>query len=678
MALPWQQVESNPDYQNLPFDEQQKAKDQYFSSVVAPQVPQDQVDVAKHQFYLDTNTNFMQNPTWHNLASHPVEALGSIGQQAREDPTQLFPLKQIKNAGESAFNLGENLAENTAKEGPIEGGIDTLKPVAKGALNTLGKMGAMASGKEPIITKNVPETLSNVGLMASPLAGVGAADETLDKAFPNRGASTGIKTPGGGIAHENDTLADAASGKLPPEEEQMSNMFGNTQSQIPEAKQKAYAIANIIAKNEGIDLEQAAKKAMVNKQSGLPLTNLDALTMGDDGFPSEGYGFQASVRSALQQPNEGVSMARGIAKRQTNLNGYMDNLLDKYFSEGNVYHTMDEANQGMNEARPLYEQAMSKAPVYNDEINRFLQDHDIKAGIPAGIRLQRLEALARGEKPQPFDTAITNFDESGAPVYGQVPNMRLIDAAKRGIDAKIEAAQANRQFQGRPTSEERALAQVKTSFLKAVDAANPDYAAARQAYATPASVAHASEMGRSFKNMDTEEIQNFFNDPETTEAQKAAFKDGARYELKDDLAKVRDGTPAVSSFWKTNMRDKLQAMMQDDNAFQGLTQGMEHIRNMASNNQVLKGSQTFSNFAYDKMLGEKPTHTKLLTAIRYATRPHVAAARDAAEFVKDFYDNKASALDQATRAEYLKALLSDNPEELNAAALWGKQNMGDK
>lgn len=54
MPTPWAQVESNPQYQALPPDQQAAAKQQYFDQVVAPRVPKPDLDVARKQFMAQT------------------------------------------------------------------------------------------------------------------------------------------------------------------------------------------------------------------------------------------------------------------------------------------------------------------------------------------------------------------------------------------------------------------------------------------------------------------------------------------------------------------------------------------------------------------------------------------------------------------------------------------------
>lgn len=51
MALKWPEVIAKPEFQSLSPEQKNSAQDEYFNEVVVPQVPKDQVDIAKSQFY---------------------------------------------------------------------------------------------------------------------------------------------------------------------------------------------------------------------------------------------------------------------------------------------------------------------------------------------------------------------------------------------------------------------------------------------------------------------------------------------------------------------------------------------------------------------------------------------------------------------------------------------------
>lgn len=64
MAKKWSQVVQSQEFQNLSPDQQESARNQYFDEVVAPQVPEDKLDVVRSQFDADTSISPMpKRPT---------------------------------------------------------------------------------------------------------------------------------------------------------------------------------------------------------------------------------------------------------------------------------------------------------------------------------------------------------------------------------------------------------------------------------------------------------------------------------------------------------------------------------------------------------------------------------------------------------------------------------------
>ncbi len=151
-------------------------------------------------------------------------------------------------------------------------------------------------------------------------------------------------------------------------------------------------------------------------------------------------------------------------------------------------------------AAPLYDKAFSAGPIYNDRVSEFLKEPIIQQGLNKGLKIQRLESLADGKPFNPSDYAITDFNEAGDPILGKVPNMRLLDAGKRGLDAIIQ--ENTNQF-GKVNELGRAVTKLKNAYLKELDGINPDYKSARAAYSEPSQSLDAIESGKNFiKNGD--------------------------------------------------------------------------------------------------------------------------------------------------------------------------------
>lgn len=131
--------------------------------------------------------------------------------------------------------------------------------------------------------------------------------------------------------------------------------------------------------------------------------------------------------------------------------------------------------------------------VWSPRIQQFLEDPDLKPGIARGLQIQRLEALARGKPWNPSEYAIVGTAEDGSPKVGAVPNMRLLDALKKGADAII--ADNTDPTTGKVNELGRAMTLVKKAYLKEVDAINPEYGVARAQFGTDTDALNAIKDG---------------------------------------------------------------------------------------------------------------------------------------------------------------------------------------
>lgn len=168
-----------------------------------------------------------------------------------------------------------------------------------------------------------------------------------------------------------------------------------------------------------------------------------------------------------------------------------------------------DTSQALNTARktqsaPLYEEAMNNGPVISDRVNEFLNDPILKQGLGQGMQIQRLESLAKGEKFDPKDYGITAFNDAGDPIISGVPNMRLLDAGKKGLDNIVE--QYRNPVTGKLALDQygNAVNQVRAQYVTALDEANPAYKAARAAWSGPSQSLDALNAGRNIFNPDSE------------------------------------------------------------------------------------------------------------------------------------------------------------------------------
>jgi hypothetical protein len=218
------------------------------------------------------------------------------------------------------------------------------------------------------------------------------------------------------------------------------------------------------------------------------------------------------------------------------------------------------------ESAPAYAKAMDAAPVWDERLQQFLDDPISKAGLRQGLEIQRLESLARGEKFNPLDFAVTGFNEAGDPVLAAVPNMRTLNVVKKGLDNILEGYRD--KTTGRLALDERgrAVDEVRRAFLATVDGLNPDYAAARSAWAGPTRARDLMQRGRDFATMDAPDIAREV--VRMSDADREFYRIGVAQGLRDRLYRdtAQPGHNAALRVSGEGLDEKLRAAVGKDRA----------------------------------------------------------------------------------------------------------------
>lgn len=178
---------------------------------------------------------------------------------------------------------------------------------------------------------------------------------------------------------------------------------------------------------------------------------------------------------SIEQNNPGALISRGAAGAEIRAN-YMDLQQQLQQAEADRQATMAMFQKSANDAA-------TNAPgaVWSPRVQQFLDDPILRQGINKGLEIQRLESLAEGKAFNPTEYGITGQDQSGAPIIANVPNMRLLDAGKRGLDAILREQYTNPNTQRVMLTDPRAKAidNVRRAYVAELDNLNPNYAAAR-------------------------------------------------------------------------------------------------------------------------------------------------------------------------------------------------------
>ena len=241
---------------------------------------------------------------------------------------------------------------------------------------------------------------------------------------------------------------------------------------------------------------------------------------------------------------------------------------------------------------PLYKEAFAPrsdlsgkifAP-WDDRLQQFLDDPIIKQGMAKGIRIQQMESLANDVPFNFQEYAVKGFDDAGELIIGGTPNLRAMDAAKRGLDETINGARddfGNIKW----TEYLRAVDKVRRSLVNKLDDITTDqsgrsaYKEARAAYAGPASLEDAVWTGRKFLRGDEELTAKAVS--AMSEGEKEAFRLGARREISSMINK--DTQSAVTKFAtkKGELWNKLRTVFPDDASFKSFRGDIESELNKA-------------------------------------------------------------------------------------------------
>jgi hypothetical protein len=263
--------------------------------------------------------------------------------------------------------------------------------------------------------------------------------------------------------------------------------------------------------------------------------------------------------------------------------GRLQSAADK-LAPNKMYEVLEKLKQAKRvQSKPLYDEAFApKSDLegkvfaqWDDRLQQFLDDPIIKQGMAKGIRIQQMESLADNVPFNFQEYAVKGFDDAGGLIIGGTPNLRAMDAAKRGLDETINGA---RDDSGniKWTEYLRAVDKVRRSLVNKLDDITTDqsgrsaYKEARAAYAGPSSLEDAVWMGRKFLRGDEELTAKAV--AAMSEGEKEAFRIGARREISSMINK--DTQAAVTKFAskKSELWSKIRTVFPDDksfNAFRG-------------------------------------------------------------------------------------------------------------
>jgi hypothetical protein len=150
------------------------------------------------------------------------------------------------------------------------------------------------------------------------------------------------------------------------------------------------------------------------------------------------------AETVAQMPGKAMAVAHDTLSSRAS--GQGERIIQRAFQAAGVNSLDDIIRLRSQEARPLYEAAFARPygtitanskQIKSPVLDRLLPDREIQAGIRAGIRDVEMESRITGLPMRIEDYALRRNPETGQIEKFGTPTLRLWDAAKRGLDIKL-------------------------------------------------------------------------------------------------------------------------------------------------------------------------------------------------------------------------------------------------
>lgn len=256
-------------------------------------------------------------------------------------------------------------------------------------------------------------------------------------------------------------------------------------------------------------------------------------------------------------------------------------------AESELAAVQGQKQQILDVLRQTQEDASLNRPgaVWNPRIQQFLDDPITKAGLQRGIEVQRLEALAKGQRFDPTEYAIVG-ENNGEHIIAKVPNMRTLDAVKKGLDAII---QDSRGQDGRLTQRGRAVDQVRRSLLKELDDINGDYKAARASWQGDAASMDAVKFGKNVNKYSPEEVRDFVADRSASD--KDFLRLGVADNILERIARTSYGGDEAKHMIKSEWaKGQLKPIFRNEGDFRNFVDSVAMERLMFDTKTLVRGN----------------------------------------------------------------------------------------
>lgn len=492
-----------------------------------------------------------------SIAALPALAAGSSALPATAG---LLPRMAIGGLEGAAVGGAQGYAEGA-------GGVDDPSRIA-GAMRG-GILGAGVGTAFPVATTVGGAVWRNTGQKAI---------DTVRMALP------GAKT-------EGQALAEALKGGAAPEvaataqaAPELAETVASAAKPVPPSQASdAYSRLALALERQGQTPEQMAARVGTLGPNAMIADTGDAVrSLGRDAF-NRPSGAEDIIRKALEARQRGV-MVDGEFTAQPSSMRILDAASEGLGVNGKAYY--DEADNLLATrkaaAQPAYAKAYQAPPVDIGDLREF-------AGTPL---FQQAYQRARGISEKEFVT-LPDGTEGIMPLperltSNEALDWRTLDLMKQGLDDLVKEG----KVQGIGANEQGAIKRYAGRFVEKLDGLNPDYKAAREAFAGPTAMMDALEAGRTALREDAPVMAKKLTD--MTPAEQDAYRLGAFQALKDKLgnADVTYDAARQAGVLKPNQLERFKELFPDRKKFADFVNLMANEQTMFQTRTALMGNST--------------------------------------------------------------------------------------
>ena len=361
---------------------------------------------------------------------------------------------------------------------------------------------------------------------------------------------------------------------------------------------------------QGADANEVARRAVAraitDDGNTMPVVSRQMAEAQANGVPAmladTGENVTGLLAGAARAPGPSrTAAARALEDRQGGLADRVQGAVTRDLGPASNPNVV--ADQLMDAARtaaaPLYQAAYARpgAGALFPKIERLLQRPSTKKAMERAVR------MAREEDVDPTTLGFT-LNQAGEVELTRVPSWQTLDYIKRGLDDVVESYRDGTSGVLRLDTEGSKINNTLRSLVSTIDNANPEYAAARAAWAGPIKSKAALESGLKSRKMTADDLE--YSMRNMSPGERDLFALGNRRALVEAAADTGDTANVVNKVIGTG---KKRAMLQrlhnarNPAAWQRFVDTLEaESRAFRTFRQARLGSPTAQNVADDANL----------------------------------------------------------------------------